>query len=232
MTRSRAVRCWAVAAFVVSTALSGCVSESAPATSTGTVAEPWDEFSSVQSTPNIPNATAPAYTIADYIRDQGLTETTIRRGDPSAPTMDLPIPPGWKDAGAIATPHIAWAAFVYATPTVGEDPPKIVVIMSRLTGDVSADRIFEAAPSELKNLPGFGNENPGRAGTFSGFRAFEVGGTYQKYGAKRVIAQKTVVIPESDGVVVVQLNAEALEGQSGQLLDAMAAIEARTTISS
>ena len=40
------------------------------------------------------------YTIVDYIRDNGIVETPVKRGDPGSPTIDLPFPPGWEDAGA------------------------------------------------------------------------------------------------------------------------------------
>ena len=51
-----------------------------------------------------------------------------------------------------------------------------------------------------------------------------------KDGAKRAIAQKTVVIPGQDGLYVLQLNADGLEDQIGALMDATSAIDEQTTI--
>ena len=56
----------------------------------------------------------------------------------------------------------------------------------------------------------------GSKSTLSGFDAFQLGGTYVKDGKKRVIAQKTVVIPGSDGLYVLQMNADALDGQEAR----------------
>jgi hypothetical protein len=47
---------------------------------------------------------------------------------------------------------------------------------------------------------------------------------------KRVIAQKTVVIPGQDGLYVLQLNADGTEDQMGALMDATGVIDEQTTI--
>ena len=67
--------------------------------------------------------------------------------------------------------------------------------MSKLTGNVDPAKIIEFAPGELKNLPGFEGQGDGSASTLGGFDAWQVGGSYVKNGTKRMIAQKTVVIP-------------------------------------
>ena len=64
----------------------------------------------------------------------------------------------------------------------------------------------------------------------SGFDAVEIGGTYVKDGKKRLIAQKTVVIPGQDGLYVLQMNADALEGQEAALMEATSVIDEQTTI--
>ena len=94
------------------------------------------------------------------------------------------------------------------------DPPSIIALMSKLTGNVDAAKIMEYAPGELKNLPGF-DGGEGNTSTLGGFDAYQIGGSYAKEGVKRMIAQKTVVIPGQDGVFVLQLNADGLEDQMG-----------------
>jgi hypothetical protein len=44
------------------------------------------------------------------------------------------------------------------------------------------------------------------------------------------VAQKTVVIPGSDGLFVLQLNADGTEDQMGVLMDATNIIDEQTTI--
>nr|MDT0526544.1 LpqN/LpqT family lipoprotein [Streptomyces sp. DSM 41633] len=135
----------------------------------------------------------------DYIRDNNITETAVHRGDPGTPNLDMPIPEGWTDAGSSA-PEWAWGAIVSTDPEA--DPPSIIALMSKLTGDVDPAKILEYAPNEIRNLPGYENQGDGSADELSGFEAYQIGGTYVKDGATRLIAQKTVVIPASDGLFV------------------------------
>lgn len=173
-------------------------------------------------------AGASGYTIVDYIRDHDIDETTARPGDPGAPNVSLPTPPGWSNATDRA-PGWAWAALVSGDPAVADDPPSIVVLMSKLTGDVDADRVLEFAPAELRNLPGF-DGGAGTATTLSGFDAVQIGGRYDKDGVERVVGQKTVVIPAADAVYVMQLNADAPAEHAEQLLNATRFLDEQTRI--
>jgi len=216
----------AVAALAI--ALVGCGSEkkSEPTSSTQTTTT-----SSTTSAAPTPTATAsgPNYTIADYIRDNQIVSTPVHRGDPGSPTVDLPVPPGWEDAGS-RTPEWAWGEIVLTDPAMADNPPSIIALMSKLTGNVDPAKIMEFAPGEIKNLPGYGNESDGSKTQLSGFDAFQIGGTYEKDGQKRVVAQKTVIIPSQDGLYVLQLNADGLEDQLGPLMDATSAIDDQTKI--
>ncbi len=155
-------------------------------------------------------------------------ETLVKRGAPGSPTIDLPFPPGWEDAGA-RTPQWAYVMMRYTDPAMAGNPPTITAIVSKLTGNVDPARILEFAPGELRNLPGFAGEGGGTS-TLAGFDAYEIGGFYTRDGAKHMVAQKTVVIPGQDGLYVLQLNPDGLEDQMGPLMDAMAAIDEQTTI--
>jgi hypothetical protein len=169
------------------------------------------------------------YTIVDYIRDNGITETPVKRGDPGAPTIDLPFPEGWEDAGA-RTPDWAYGAILSTDPAFKNDPPSIMALVSKLTGNVDPAKVLEFAPGEIRNLPAFEGSNEGTAGKLSGFDAMQVGGTYNKDGVTRAIAQKTVVIPGKDGLYVLQLNADGREEQIGALGAATMAIDEQTKI--
>ena len=113
---------------------------------------------------------------------------------------------------------------LFTDPSMAADPPTIVALMSRLTGDVDPAQVFKFAPGELKNLPGF-EGGDGKTGTLSGFDAYQIGGTYVRDGVKRMIAQKTIVIPGADGLFVVQLNADGLEDQINPLMTATSEID-------
>ncbi|MCP2624720.1 LpqN/LpqT family lipoprotein [Mycolicibacterium smegmatis] len=225
-----------LAACALATALSACGSDvTAGQATTG------DQTTSATSTaaqtsakaapePIAEGTSGPHYTIVDYIRDNGITEMPVHRGDPGTPVLDIPIPPGWADAGA-DTPEWAWSAMVSTDPAFADDPPMIIALMSRLTGDVDPAKILEYAPNEIKNLPGYDGEgSEGTADELSGFDAYQIGGMYVRDGQQRLIAQKTVVIPGQDGLYVLQLNADGTEDQLGTLLDATSVIDEKTVI--
>lgn len=223
----------AIAAVALGLSLAGCGSDtktepsktettSSKATTTTTTTSEAAPTTSAQ-------ASGPNKTIVDYIRENGIVETPVKRGDPGSPTIDLPTPPGWEDAGTRA-PEWAYGAIISTDPAFAADPPSIIAIVSKLTGNVDPAKILEFAPGEIKNMPGYTGSGEGSADELSGFDATQIGGTYEKGGAVRAIAQKTVVIPGQDGLYVLQLNADGLEDQMGALMDATSAIDEQTTI--
>ena len=167
------------------------------------------------------------YTIVDYIRDNGIGETPVFRGDPGVPIVDLPFPPGWRDAGT-QTPDWAFGAIIYEWAT-SYDQPTVIAILSKLTGDVDPARILEYAPAELYNLPGFSGGDSTES-SLDGFSAVQVGGSYIRDGAQRAIAQKTVVIPGQGGLYVLQLNADGLYADIDILMRATTVIDEQAII--
>jgi Probable lipoprotein LpqN len=226
MTQSLRAGVIAVAAIAVGVGLSGCGSDtkSEPSTSNQTSAE-----SPAAAAPTTSAQAGPSQTIVDYIKENSITETPVHRGDPGSPSINLPFPPGWQDAGG-RTPEWAYGAIVFTDPAVAQDPPTIIALVSKLTGNVDPAKILEYAPGEIKNLPGYDGAGQGSPSSLGGFDATQIGGTYTKDGAKRAIAQKTVVIPGQDGLYVLQLNADSAENQMGALMDATSAIDEQTTI--
>lgn len=228
MTTSMRAGGIAIAAVALGVTLAGCGDK----TISGTATEATGTSASSEPTKAEDTRTPTAghqYTIVDYIRDNNITETPVHRGDPGTPTLELPIPDGWADATSSA-PEWSWAAIVSTDPAFEADPPSIIALMSKLTGDVDPAKILEYAPNEIRNLPGYQNQGDGSAGQLSGFDAYQIGGTYVKDGATRLIAQKTVVIPGSDGLFVLQFNADGTEDQMGPLMDATSAIDDQTVI--
>ncbi|KUI43997.1 hypothetical protein AU197_21680 [Mycobacterium sp. IS-1590] len=222
----------AVAAVALGLGLAGCSSDTdGEATSDTTTSEQTttSETSASPAPTTSPQAQGANYTIVDYIRENDITETPVKRGDPGSPTIDLPFPPGWSDAGP-RTPEWAWGAIVSDDPAMAEDPPTIIALVSKLTGNVDPAKILEFAPGEIKNLPGYDGAQEGSPSTLSDFEAVQIGGTYTKDGVLRAIAQKTVVIPGQDGLYVLQLNADGREDQMMALMDATSVIDEQTKI--
>jgi hypothetical protein len=179
--------------------------------------------------PRDEDAKGPNPTIASYIAENNIQETPIKRGDPGSPTIDLPIPDGWEPAGA-DTPDWAYGAIVYTGPDAGDYTPSIVALVSKLTGNVDPQKIINLAPGELNNLPGWKPMNEGEASTLGEYPAFQLGGTWTQDGQTKIVAQKTVVIPGSDGLYVLQLNADGLENQKDIIGAATDVIDSDTKI--
>ena len=207
-------------------ALVGCGSsnKTSPSTSTST-----STSTSVSTTTSTTSATPGAQagpTIADYVRDNHITETPVHHGDPG-PNVDLPVPAGWQINQSAGT---SYGGIVLSQPTNPSDPPTISALYSKLTGDVDPAKILQYAPNELIGLPGYQGSGNGHASTLGGFQAWQLSGTYQRDGKTRAVAQKTVVIPSQGAVFVLQLNADSLQSDQGPLMDAANVIDDQTTI--
>ncbi len=143
----------AIAAVALAVGLAGCGSDKKT------------ETTSSSSSPTSTSTAAPAgahKTIVDYIKENGITEASVKRGDPGSPTIDLPFPPGWEDAGP-KTPEWAYGAIVSTDPAFAADPPTVIALVSKLTGHVDPAKILEFAPGEIQNLPGYEGATAGTA---------------------------------------------------------------------
>ncbi|MGH3678320.1 MAG: LpqN/LpqT family lipoprotein [Mycobacterium sp.] len=224
MTKSLRAGGIAIAAVALGLGLAGCGSDDKQTEATAP-----KETTSAPAPTTPAQATGPNKTIVDYIKENGIVETPVKRGDPGSPLVNLPIPPGWEDAGARA-PQWAWGQIIFIDPAAAADPPTITALMSKLTGNVDPAKIMEFAPGEIRNLPGYQGDGTGSGGTLGGFEAWQVGGSYMRGGVRRAIAQKTVVIPGQDALYVMQLNADGPEPQMPALMEATNVIDANTTI--
>lgn len=232
MNKLTAVATAGLAAVSLSLAVVGCGSDSKTETKTSTSTSTSTATSTSKSTETSASPTPAAgknKTIQDYLKENQITESPVKRGDPGSPNIDLAMPAGWSDAGG-QTPDWAYGAVVLDNPQDPADPPSIIAIVSKLTGNVDPKKVLEFAPGELQNLPGWVSLGDVGKSTLSGFDAVQLGGNYMKDGKKRIIAQKTVVIPGKDGLYVLQLNADAIDGQEGPLMEATNAIDEKTTI--
>ena len=168
-------------------------------------------------------------TIKQYIKDNQITSARVRPGEPGAPTIAIALPQGWSDLGP-DTPEAAYGAVQWDAAPNPNDPPTIVVLLAKLTGDVDPAKILEYAPGELRNLPDYTAANEPTAGKLGGFDAVQLAGSYNNDGQSRTIAQKTVVIPANDAVYILQLNADSLKTDAAALMQATDVIDNQTKI--
>lgn len=219
---------WAAVAAAAALALSACGSDTPAKQSPST----WAVFPSTHAAPPPPPPpprTGPP-TIRDYIADNGLQEAILHRGDEGAPVVDLPYMDGWEEAGDL-TPEWAYSAIVYRGPRPDEYTPNIVVLLSKLTGNVDAQGVIDHAAGELAHLSGWSQFGEGETDTFGDYPTYQLGGTWVQDGVTKVVAQKTIAIPAEDGVFVLQINADGLESDTDILATAAATINEQMTIS-
>ncbi|WP_442930874.1 LpqN/LpqT family lipoprotein [Mycolicibacterium sp. 050232] len=183
---------------------------------------------STAETTTAPKPAGHAFTIADYIKQSGIVETPVHRGDPGAPNFTMPTPPGWIDAGP-RTPAWAYSAIVN-DPVNPTEPPSVASLISKLTGDVDPNKLLEFAPNELQNLADYKPSGDVTRREISGFPSVHLAGTYAKGNQRRAITQTTIVIQAPGNVYVLQINADANERDKQALTDINKAIEAQATI--
>jgi hypothetical protein len=235
MKKTSAIAGVAIAVVALSLGLVGCSKNEKPAAQASSSASSsstsaTSKTSGTKVAPRTAEKTpGPNPTIASYIAQNGIQETPVHMGDPGSPTITLPFPPGWQNAGA-DTPDWAYRAIIYTGPEAAEYTPSIVALVSKLTGNVDPQKIIDAAPGELNNLSGYKPMNEGATSTLGVFPAYQLAGTWVDNGVTKVVAQKTVVIPGSDGLYVLQLNADGLENQIDIVSAATNVIDEKTTI--
>ncbi len=217
-----------VTVLALSLALVGCGSDDKASSSSSS-----DSASSTaSSSAAAPTTSAPAAgaqkTISDYIAENKITEISMKRGDPG-PNINVPLPDGWG-AKQGALPAGTYGAIVDTRSAVPNNPPRILAVLSQLTGNVDPAEVLKYAPGELNNLPGFTGNPKGDPVKVSGYDAVQLGGNFADGDKKGTVSQKTVVIPVGDAVYVLQLNGFADESEAPALNDAMNIIGAQTVI--
>lgn len=215
-----------VAALTLSALLAGCGS------ATTTESTPSVVETSTPTPTAAPTSAAPVAgmhnTLQDYLAANEITETAVKRGDPGAPTVDLPRLEGWTAPNPL--PADAYGAINYDTPAATENPPRILATLTKLTGDVDPQRVLALAPNAVRNLPGYqGPSEPNRE-KLDNHDSVVIGGMYDKDGTTVLVAQKTVLIPTDGGLYVLQIKASGEEADAAPLIDATSAIDEDTKI--
>ncbi len=234
MKRTASINGVAIAIVALGIGLVGCSSNShsnnaTSKTSTTTTAA---TTSSKPQSKVAPRTTVPGPnpSIDSYLQQNNITATPVHRGDPGAPTINLPIPDGWADAGP-DTPANAYWAVVDNGPEAAKYTPSIVATVFKLVGDADPQKILDVATGELKNLPGFQPKGEGSDDNLAGFPAREGGGTWVQDGQTKAVAEKIVVIEGKDDTdYLLRLNIDCLDNQIDQVLPATITIDEKTTI--
>ncbi|CAN5638182.1 LpqN/LpqT family lipoprotein [soil metagenome] len=214
--------------------LAGCGSEpTTEATSTSAATETATSTSAAAPplTTAPPTPAAPAageLTIADYLKSANITETPVRAGDPGAPKLEFPVPAQWEQA--IDVPGNPFWAVMMTTPADPANPPVIEARLSKLSADVPIQTIFDYAPGEIENLPGYQSLGDGGRASLAGLEAFQMGGLYEENGVRKLVAQKTLLIASPTGPYLLRVRASGPEDDTQALISATAALDDNTVI--
>lgn len=233
MWTTRLVSTVAVGGVALTLGLAGCGSdsESTEETTTETTAATiTDEIADGSPQAPKPDQLRDEGTIKSYIEQNGITNTPVGPGEPGAPTVELSAPEGWVNGTPEMTPPDAFATFIYTGPDAGTPPPRMIVWLQKLTGDVDPEKVLKLAGNDLTELSDWQALNAGLTTELSGYQAFQLAGTYVLDGVRRLVAQKTVVIPADDAVYVLQFNMAGRPEQVAIIGPATTAIDEQTKI--
>ena len=239
MRRVSRTKSVAIGAVAIGLGLAGCASDTATnsqetsvqATNPSPAAGPTAPPSGAPPAPSPARRPCPPATttrsLISSVRTTSRKPSSIRAIRVLRPSTCLLRPVG--PTPAIRTPTWAWRAIYFTDPAMAADPPNIVTLVSKLIGNGVA-RVLSYAPGELRNMANFKGDE-GTQMKVSGFNAYQLGGTFtRKDGVPRAIVQTTVVFPASDGVFIMQSNADGGPNQLGLLRDTMRIMDEQTTI--
>jgi hypothetical protein len=91
-------------------------------------------------------------------------------------------------------------------------------------------RLVCAVPVSSTGLPPGVGTACSRSSWVCEYPAYQLDGTWTQDGQTKIVAPKTVVVPGSDGLYVVQLNADGLENQAEIVCAATDLIDKQTKI--
>jgi hypothetical protein len=172
-------------------------------------------------------ASGPNETLGDYLKKNNIQETAVSHNTPGAPTINLPLPDGWTQLPE--SQDAPYGGIKLNAPTDPTDPATFRFLLEKLTGTVNTDQLLAASVGDLKNQQDYDGSD-GQKGTLGGFPAYQILGTYTKDGAKRVGAQKTVVIQGKDGIYLLVIRGRGLRADMNTITDATNVIDEKTTI--
>jgi hypothetical protein len=218
-------------ALALGVVLAGCGLRNTPeeaSSSASTSATQAPSSENAAPNPTDQQTTPPFYTVADYLRDNGVTQTMVKHGDAGAPTLNLPVPPGWRDLGADA-PSDAWGAVVLDSAGT-DNPPGIVARLARLDGDVDPAKILELAPNAIRNEPGYDGPPAGQPGKLAGADAVQIAGNVEQDGQQVLLARNVAVLAVDGVTYLLVIDAQGTPDQQEPVMSAMSIIDAQSTV--
>ena len=214
-------------AVLASLFMTGCGSkdtttQATSATTTTASAEAAAEVATNEPDAKTSPPSEPGYTVDDYVKDNGITETAIPPGATDAPQLTVPVPAGWIELPR-DKPSDPWGSLILD----GSAEPfatGIIVEYDKFTGPVDPATILELAPNSIQELPDYEGPETGEPSQVSGFDAVDIAGPSSYESKPAYSSLTTVVVPGEGGLYVLTLSALGPADQEAAITQAMSAM--------
>ncbi|AEF42061.1 LpqN/LpqT family lipoprotein [Hoyosella subflava] len=175
----------------------------------------------------------PAYSIADYLAENGIGRTPLAAGTETGPAVEFDLPSGWE----LAAPGMFPQSYVAAVGTQWEsehDPgplPAAVLTVLRLDRIVDPEDLLEHAGGAVANLPGFEIAVDDPDSEISGLPSYALSGEYLDDEAGYIaIVERTVIAEDDDASYVIQLRVTARSHDAEAVTDSVQEIDGSLTV--
>jgi hypothetical protein len=178
-----------------------------------------------------PTPYRPGETFDQFIQRHGVQLATVQIGDPSAPTINSPLPDGWQWV-TMTEADDSYAAIVYAGPEATQYGPSIVTTLAKFTNYVDYVEVVKALLGEARNMPGQ-NFIAAAPTALCGYFGYHQLGTWIGVGPEEnaLCARSVVVVPTTSGdVYLLEFTGNGSLAQGDILSAAYNIIAKQTTI--
>ncbi|SHU83138.1 LpqN/LpqT family lipoprotein [Mycobacteroides abscessus] len=204
--RSAALAAVAVAAF----AMIGCGSQN-----------PGQPAGSASGTPESTAPPAKPASMNEYLHSVGVTVTPVSPESPANVRVDVPLPRGWENLGALDP------AYLIADKPSDADQgrtPSAVVYLIKLGGPLDARKVIsEHGFADAQNTQNF-RKIASSLDDYQGYPSAAIEGTYENQGVRVHAWSRDVIVPDGPLHYLVQFTVTTTEAQSAALSQDVAAL--------
>ncbi|SKF72563.1 LpqN/LpqT family lipoprotein [Mycobacteroides abscessus] len=200
----------AVAVAVAAFAMIGCGSQN-----------PGQPAGSASGTPESTAPPAKPASMNEYLHSVGVTVTPVSPESPANVRVDVPLPRGWENLGALDP------AYLIADKPSDADQgrtPSAVVYLIKLGGPLDARKVIsEHGFADAQNTQNF-QKIASSLDDFQGYPSAAIEGTYENQGVRVHAWNRDVIVPDGPLHYLVQFTVTTTEAQSAALSQDVAAL--------
>lgn len=157
----------------------------------------------------------------EYLHSVGVTVTPVSPESPANVRVDVPLPRGWENLGALDP------AYLIADKPSGADQgrtPSAVVYLIKLGGPLDARKVIsEHGFADAQNTQNF-RKIASSLDDYQGYPSAAIEGTYENQGVRVHAWNRDVIVPDGPLHYLVQFTVTTTEAQSAALSQDVAAL--------